>query len=307
MHFKRHFFLPLAAGLIAFLLAFGCGQRGKTSKTLIVTSFLPVQDLVLDLVGDLPGVQVANLAPTGGGCPDHYTLTPGDLALVNEADIVVTHGLGLDGWLDRSTSDRDTSNWFLLADTLKDLYPDTKTIEFNEKHGAPQPHTWVAPDLLAREARFLGNHLAAALPQYADSIIARSQSMANSLDSLELQFKALADSAGHPDLASFHSSFNVFAARSGFHIGLVLQNDPDVPPGPQETAQAIKALKGKRFVALISEPQIEPRFVQSIQKQSGRTVYTLDPVVTGEPARGALLSAQRDNLQELREALKGDQ
>ncbi|MFH0883713.1 MAG: metal ABC transporter substrate-binding protein [bacterium] len=303
MRFRRHLLLPLAAWLIVLLLASGCSQRGKGSGTLIVTSFLPVQDLVLDLAGDFSDVRVTNLAPTGAGCPNHYTLTPGDLALVHQADIVVTHGLGMDGWLKRRKTDRDTSSWFVLADTLKDLYPDVKTLESNEEHNAPRPHTWVAPDLLAREALFLGGHLAATMPQHADTILARARILAATLDSLHGQYRSLADSACHPEIASFHTSFNVLAERTGLRVGLVLQNDPDVPPGPQETAKAIDALKNGRFAALISEPQINPRFVLSVQKESGKTVYTLDPVVTGDPARGALLIAQRDNLAELREAL----
>ncbi len=303
MRTKRHLRLLLVTALLALLALGGCARKKKAAATLIVTSFLPVQDLVLDLAGDLPDVQIVNLAPTGAGCPNNYTLTPGDLALVREADIVVLHGLGMDGWLNRRQAGSDSSTWIVLADTLRDLFPNGQRRKFNEQHGAVEPHTWVSPDLLAREALFLGKRLAARIPQHADTILARARALADPLIALHAAYRSLAAETGYPEIAAFHTSFNVLAERVGIRIGLVLQTDPDVPPGPQETAQAIKVLSEGHYAALISEPQIDPQFVRSIQKQSGRTVYTLDPVVTGEPARGALLTAERDNLAELREAL----
>jgi zinc transport system substrate-binding protein len=59
--------------------------------------------------------------------------------------------------------------------------------------------------------------------------------------------------------------------------------------------------------ALFAEPQYPEGAAQTISKESGAKVYTLDPVVTGnadETAADAYINAMKKNAQVLKEALQ---
>jgi len=299
----------LPAILIATALMLGCGAQQSKQQIQIVTTFLPLQDMVLDLTHDLPGITSSMLAPASGGCPNHYSMVPGDVAAIRKADIVVVHGMGLDSWMKREkVAETDSSQrWIVVSDTLTGILHHEAAGEdehgHDHIHGA-LPHAWTSPDLAAMEIEYLARKLAKVIPEHADTLLTRSRLMADTLNTLFSEFKTLVETQNYPQIAVFHSSFNVLAERTGLGIAITLMPDPDTAPGPQETSKLISQLRDRTIAAVIAEPQIDSKFVAMIQKESGRTVYSLDPIVTGEPGTGLFISTIRENLLELEQALE---
>jgi zinc transport system substrate-binding protein len=106
------------------------------------------------------------------------------------------------------------------------------------------------------------------------------------------------------EIALFHDSFTLLFDEIGLNVTLVLQRDPEVPPGPRRSHDLIEALKRGTTKTLIGEPQINPKFASMIQKESGHQIVTLDPLVTGTASPGVLLETLLNNLQELTIALE---
>ena len=56
--------------------------------------------------------------------------------------------------------------------------------------------------------------------------------------------------------------------------------------------------------ALFAEPQYSPRVAATIARETGATVYVLDPAVTGPASPNAYIDIMEKNLVELQKALK---
>ena len=56
--------------------------------------------------------------------------------------------------------------------------------------------------------------------------------------------------------------------------------------------------------ALFAEPQYPAKAAETIAKETGAKVYTLDPVVTGPMDADAYINIMESNLKTLQEALK---
>lgn len=80
-------------------LALGLASHGVMAKTLnVVSSFSVLGDMVQQIGGE--HVHVDTLVGPDGD-PHTFEPSPKDSALLNNADVVVVNGLGLEGWLDR--------------------------------------------------------------------------------------------------------------------------------------------------------------------------------------------------------------
>ena len=81
-----------SALLLALLLMFtaGCAARGGTAEEkLIVTSFYPMYVFTQNVAAGIEGVRVENMAQQSVGCLHDYQLQTRDMAMIEEADVLV--------------------------------------------------------------------------------------------------------------------------------------------------------------------------------------------------------------------------
>jgi zinc transport system substrate-binding protein len=81
----------------------------------VVCTILPVYILTLNVVGQIPGIDVKLLLPPHQGCPHNYDLTPSDLIKIARADLIVANGLGLEEFLEKTLKQANLKIRVLLA------------------------------------------------------------------------------------------------------------------------------------------------------------------------------------------------
>ena len=70
-------------------------------KTKIVTSFYPMYIIAENLVQGANNVELVNMADVNVGCLHDYTLTTEDMKEVEDADIFIINGLGMEKFLEK--------------------------------------------------------------------------------------------------------------------------------------------------------------------------------------------------------------
>ena len=115
------------------------------------------------------------------------------------------------------------------------------------------------------------------------------------------------DKVPHKDIVTFHEAFPYFAKEFGLNIIAVVEREPGSEPTPNELQAVIQQIKPLSSKVLFTEPQYSPNAAQTIARETGAKIYTLDPVVTGEAnadAMDAYLVTMRKNMNTLKEALQ---
>lgn len=80
--------------IILSLMVIGCGESART-EIKIVTTVYPLYLEVTNITRGVDSVEVV-LLNEKAGCLHEYQLTPGDMQLISDADILVVNGLGLE-------------------------------------------------------------------------------------------------------------------------------------------------------------------------------------------------------------------
>jgi zinc transport system substrate-binding protein len=92
--------------LVTSLLFIGCNNTQVSDKSSeddtlnIVTSFYPIYISTLNIVKDIPNVTLTNMTKSQTGCLHDYQLTPQDLKTLENADILIINGAGMESFLD---------------------------------------------------------------------------------------------------------------------------------------------------------------------------------------------------------------
>lgn len=279
------------------------------SAETVVTSFYPIYLFALNLLDGVDGVEVTNLTEPTTGCLHDYQLQTGDMKTLSRADAFLINGAGMEGYLEGVFEAFPTLP-VIDASTGVTLLEDCSDHDHDEHDGHDHDHTYNAHIWLdAQNAILMVNNLAdgliAALPQHADAIAANRDAYIARLTVLDAEIESALATVPRKDIITFHEAFPYFAHAYGLNVAAVINRDPDDALSPRQLAELCKTVESLGAPPLFVEPQYEDKAAQTISRETGAAIHTLDPIVTG-PAAAPLThyeDVMRQNLAVLMAAL----
>lgn len=289
----------------ASMLLTGCNNSAESNNSIesnnkltIVTSFYPMYISTLNIVKDIPDVEVINMTAPQTGCLHDYSLSTKDLKTLSSADIFVINGAGMESFLD----------------DVIDEYSDLKIIEasngislIEDTDHDVNPHVWVSISKNIEEVSNIAKELSAFDPNHASEYEANADAYIAKLENLRTEMHAALDNVNNKDIITFHEAFPYFAEEFNLNIAGVIEVEPDSEPSAKEVENIISIINEKNIKALFTEPQYSSKIADTIAKETRASIYTLDPIVTGdanEDAYDDYIVKMQENLNTLKEALK---
>ena len=289
--------------LVLSIALVGCGGANQTAekKTAepfrIVTSFYPMYVATINITDGVDGVEVYNMTKPQTGCLHDYQLMTDDMKTLEKADAFVINGAGMEDFMDKVTEQQKK---------LK-VIDASRGIELIHDDEGDNPHVWLSVTDAIQQVRNIADQLKEADPAHADAYEKNAATYIEKLTALKSEMHAALDNVPHKDIVTFHEAFPYFAKEFNLNIIGVVEREPGTEPTPtelQETIEQVNALPSK---VLFTEPQYSPAAAETIARETGAKIYTLDPVVTGEAtpaAKNAYIDTMKANMKVLQEALQ---
>jgi zinc/manganese transport system substrate-binding protein len=236
----------------------------------VVASFSILADIVRDVGGDR--VQVVSLV--GPDQDTHvFQPSPADSRRVAEAKVVVTNGLGFEGWIDRLIKASGTKATVVVATTgIK-----TRRMTDADGHGhgkAADPHVWHDPRRMTAYANTIAAGLAKADP-------AGAEVYRNGAAALAVRFAAI-DSWAEARFAEVpvpkrkvitsHDAFGYLAERFKITFRSPRGISTSAEPSAKGIAALIDQIRKEKIKALFVENITDRRLIEQLAKETGATV-----------------------------------
>jgi zinc transport system substrate-binding protein len=262
---------------LALVAGAGCGDSDESGDGAVVAAFYPLAWTAERIAAD--DVEVVNLTPPGAE-PHDVELSPRDVETLQDAALVVYVGDGFQPAVEDVVEDRD-------GPSLDVLEPDER-----------DPHVWLDPARFADVARALGRELGR-----EDA----ARAVADELATLDEDYRRGLASCDREVLVTTHAAFGHLADRYGLRQLALAGSSPEAEPGPRELERLVERVRDSGATTVFSEPLVSDRLAETVAREAGATVATLDPLEGLSDERLAAgddyLSVMRDNLDVLREAL----
>ena len=290
--------------LVLSVALVGCGGADKPAekKTAepfrIVTSFYPMYVATINITDGVDGVEVYNMTKPQTGCLHDYQLMTEDMKTLEKADAFVINGAGMEDFMDKVTEQQKKLKVIDASRGIELIHDDEE---------GDNPHVWLSVTDAITQVRNIVDQLKEADPAHAAAYEKNAVAYIEKLSSLKSEMHAALDNVPHKDIVTFHEAFPYFAKEFNLNIIGVVEREPGTEPTPtelQETIEQVNALPSK---VLFTEPQYSPAAAETIARETGAKIYTLDPVVTGEAtpqAKNAYIDTMKKNMKILQEALQ---
>lgn len=271
---------------LALVLA-GCGDTvADDQHGLDVVATTSVWgDVIEEIVGDEGTVEV--LIPAGADAHE-YEATPRQVASLQDADLVVANGLGLEEGMGNvlESAISDGANVLELAPQLDPL-PFADHGDANEdddhageehEHGDEDPHVWFDPDRVAAATELI----AAELAETDDSVdwLARATAYSDRLLEADREIEAILDAVPSENrrLVTNHDALGYFADRYGFEvIAVVIPGGSTLgDPSSAEMAALVEEIEHEGVRTIFAETSQPTRLAEAVAAEVGDDVSVVE-------------------------------
>ncbi len=292
----------------------------EPARLRILTSLAPLYSWTASIIGDRATVE--NLLPANVG-PHDFQFRPPDLKKVQNADLIIINGLGIESWLERAfknTAKGSTNRIIRTTDGLKsefiyhlpELSLDPSSARAGEHaghdheaaHESPNPHLWLDPVYARHGVSSILAALCTRDPVNAAVYRKNAATYLLQLDELDRDFRQVSARLSQKAIVTFHDAFPYFIRRYGFELVGVVEEIPSVSPSPKYLSTLSRVIKSRNIRIIFTEPQFEPRLVKQLSQDLNIRFTELDVLETGPLQPDFYLQGMRRNLATLAEALK---
>ncbi len=305
----------LAICLSTLFLLTSCGGQKADTQTAdndmtVVTSFYPVYVLALNVTDGVEGVTVKNMAQPQTGCLHDYELTTADMKLLENADVLLVNGLGMESFLDDAVAQYpelyigDTSKGSNILVTSGHTHHDDETKQHEEAE--ENPHIWLDPANAVKQTEAIRDALMQADPTHAAQYQENTQKFAESMKEV-LQDAVDLTAAEGTKVAIFHEGFDYLAEVCVMDVGVAIDTDENEEPSAKELAEAAETIQKENITLFLAADDTGKKYAEMLAKETAKNgesqILLLDPLTSGAMDKEAYRLGMEKNLKMLADAL----
>lgn len=299
--------------IFALMLVFSAfaGIAAQENTRVIVTSFYPMYVFTRNVAKDIPGVKVVNMVDQSVGCLHDYQLQTRDMVMLETASALIVNGGGMEQFMDKIAQTYEQLPVIMASEGIEMLESAHSGHDHDHDHGHEHEgeescvlnaHVWLNPQYAAAQVNNIADGLAAVDPDNAQAYKENAAVYADKLFALDEEIRAqLAPFAGEK-IITFHEAFTYFADAYGLDVAGLIEHDSGEEPGTRDMAMICDKVIELGIRSLFVEPQYPQKAANTIARETGASVYQLDPVVSGSEAMDSYERAMRENARVFTEA-----
>ena len=298
----------LAAILAVALIAVGLGScSGDDSASgspegdcpvapvSVVATIGPWGSIAEELAGDC--AHVTTIVDGSRGDPHDVEPTPADRAAIEDADVVITNGLGYDAWADDALAAASSEPAVVVAGEVT-----------GQETGA-NPHAWYDPAIVREAATAITQALQEASPTEAEEYYtSRFQTWEQSLAPYDAAIERVRTGAAGRPYAATEPVFDPMAAALGLldvtPSGFSKSVSNGAEPSPGDVAAFDAVLSGGKAAVLIDNSQTDSAMARQLAtRATGSSVPVVEVTETAPASATSFVAWQVAQLDALAAAL----
>lgn len=276
--------------VVPVVSACGVGESSDEGRLSVVATTTILGDVVENVGGDDVDVEV--LTPIGAD-PHDFQASASQVASLNEADLVVANGLGLEEGLEDvlDAAFADGVRVLQVAPMLEPIpfgfeadheegedHDDEDQEEDGHDDGDEDPHVWLDPVRMAEAARLIAAELAEVDPEtdwmgraeeYAEELLSADEEISQTLSSIP---------EGRRLLVTNHEALGYFAERYGFEvIGVVIPGGSTLgDPSSAELANLVEIMEHEDVNVIFGETTQPSALADAVAEELGEEVQVVN-------------------------------
>lgn len=289
-------FFSFLFAVVLTIFSLACPQRAAAAQAAptlnVLASTYPIWLLTRAVTDGVPGVEVRLLVASGTGCPHDYAPTPADLLRIEQADLIIINGLGMEDAFRDALARRGAhvlDCGASLGEALAGYAGKLPAVascgqgHHDHDHAACEanPHVFAGPRLAARMAGSIAEELARRDAPHAGQYRESAARFAAGMRDLLQRLRQLTPQGVRPRVLLQHDALAYLAADAGFEVLGIVQASSSDAPTASHLMQLLADAREKRPDLLLGEEQFADRTMRMLAQEADIPLLCLDSLASG--------------------------
>lgn len=301
---KKFLSLCLTLALTLGILTACDAPSDNSNGTVIACTTYPVYLLTQAVTESVPDVDVELVVNQQLSCLHNYTLTMSDMKTIEQANVLVINGAGLESFLEDVLESRD----YLDATQGLSLLCSEEHHHEDDHDGDEEeydPHCWLDPTLAGQMAQNIATGLATQDPTHKDAYTDNAQHIVTELATLQKELRGEVANLSCKELIPFHDGFRYFAEAFGLTILASVEEEEGAEASAREINELTELIRSHHIPCVFVEKNGSNSAARALSLECGVSVAALDMGMSGAASGGGLDAYEallRYNIETIREA-----
>jgi ABC-type Zn uptake system ZnuABC Zn-binding protein ZnuA len=277
--------------VVAAVFSVSCGgdsddpptDDGDSARPRVVATTVQIAALAREVGGDR--IDLHGLVPAGADAHE-FEPTASDLAAIEDAQLILRHGMELDEWLDGTLSAGAGATVVTVTDDI------TPVPGAEDGEEVDDPHVWHDPANVTLMVEAIARALSGVDEANATVYSGAAAAYARKLEETRVAVQRIIDEIPPEDrkLVTNHDAFGYFARAFGLEVvGAVIPSlSTESEPSAGETGELLETIEREGVKAIFAESSVNAGLARTLAGDAGvRIVDNLYGDSLGEPGSGA--------------------
>ena len=266
-------------------------KKEESNITKIVTSFYPMYIMAENLTDGASNVELENMADVNVGCLHDYTLMTEDIKKVENADIFISNGLGMESFINKLI---EANSNMKIIDSSKSI---TNVIKSEEE---TNPHIWTSIDNYILQVQTISDSLKEYNAENSEVYEKNAEKYVEELTELKNKYKEeLAFLEGRKAVC-LNEAFEYMGEELGLELLTVQTDHEESTMSAEMLKNIINTVKEENIEIIIIDKNDNEANAETIANETGAKIYKLNSGLTGNLEKDAYIRQMEENIEILK-------
>ena len=289
---KKSIFIVIAIILIIFIAIILYKnitnvEQEEDNNFKIVTTFYPIYIMTENITAGAQNVELTNMTDTNVGCLHDYTLVTADMKKIENANIIVQNGMGLENFMSQILS---TYSNIKTIDSSKDVQ---NKIEENS-------HIWMNIQNYIAQVEEIAKGLSEANPENSLIYEQNKNEYIEKLKNIQEKYSLELSNLNGRKSICLDEALEYIAKQVGLDTISIKTDHEESTISAETMKNLIETMKSQNINIILVESGDNLNNAQTLANETGAKIYTLNSGLTGELNKDAYINVLNQNLEELK-------
>lgn len=259
--------------------------------TKIVTSFYPMYIIAKNLVDGASNVELTNMADVNVGCLHDYTLKTEDIKKVENADIFISNGLGMESFISK------------LIEANQDMYVIDSSAEIQNPildEDETNPHIWTSIDNYLKQVQTVALELKRLDPENEAIYEANRRAYIAKLNRLKNEFNNQLKDLKDERAICLNEAFEYMGRDIGLQLTSIQTDHEESTLSAETLKNVIDVAKTQEIKIILVDKNDNKSNAQTIANEIDAQILELNSGLTGSLDKDAYINAMEENIEKLK-------
>ena len=280
-------------GIIGFIIWKNLNKSNKQNDNTIkiVTSFYPMYILGENITDGATNIELENMADVNVGCLHDYTLTTEDMKKLENADIFISNGLGMENFIDKAISANQAMKIIDSSTNIQDL------ILHEDETNA---HIWTSIEKYIEQVKNVSEGLKESNPENAEIYEENANNYIEKLEQLREKYLNELKNLQGKKAICLNEAFEYMGQELGLEMTTVKTDHEESTMSAEMLKSIIDTAKEENIEMIIVDKNDNRANAETIEQETGARIYELNSGLSGSMEKDEYVKAIEENLQLLK-------